>query len=205
MDRARQSHRFDYHSPTCNSPTGKTRAGHIWGELVPYGLHDLASTIESSAHGVAAANENTCSRCRRVMIEGRKLPAGAYGLHFLADKDEWTVIFSKNSTSWGSFTYDPAEDALRVKVKPEKSAYHEWLDYEFTDRKSDRARLELQWENLAVPIAITVPNIHDLYVAQMEKDLRGSHWFTWTNWNAAALYCLTTRPISAGAPLPSRP
>jgi len=27
----------------------------------------------------------------------------------------WTVILSKSATSWGSFTYDPAEDALRSR------------------------------------------------------------------------------------------
>jgi len=52
-----------------------------------------------------------------VSIEGKPLAAGTYGLHTLPDKDQWTIIFSKNSTSWGSFSYDEKEDALRVSVK----------------------------------------------------------------------------------------
>ena len=62
------------------------------------------------------------------------------------------MIFSKNHTSWGSFFYDPKEDALRVKVKPEKSEYHEWLTYEFTDREPDHATVAMKWEDLQVPI-----------------------------------------------------
>jgi len=34
----------------------------------------------------------------------------------IPNADEWTIIFSKNSTSWGAFTYDEKEDALRVTV-----------------------------------------------------------------------------------------
>jgi len=48
-----------------------------------------------------------------VMIEGKPLDKGTYGLHMIPNADEWTIIFSKNSTSWGSFTYDEKEDALR--------------------------------------------------------------------------------------------
>jgi hypothetical protein len=32
----------EYCSPNVHAPDGKDRAGHIWGELVPYGLYDLA-------------------------------------------------------------------------------------------------------------------------------------------------------------------
>src|SRR5262252_1997340 len=80
----------------------------IWGKTVPYGKVWRAG-----------ANENTViTFSDDVNVEGKPLPAGTYGLHTIPDKDEWTVIFSKNSTSWGSFSYDQKEDALRVVVKP---------------------------------------------------------------------------------------
>ena len=34
--------RIDYSSPDVHGPDGADRKGHIWGELVPYGMHDLA-------------------------------------------------------------------------------------------------------------------------------------------------------------------
>src|SRR5215472_6099898 len=75
----------------------------IWGDLVPEGKVWRAG-----------ANENTTIEFTdAVMVEGQALAKGVYGLHMIPEPESWTVIFSKNSTSWGSFTYDQAEDALR--------------------------------------------------------------------------------------------
>jgi hypothetical protein len=181
----------DYSSPDVHGPAGEDRAGKIWGGLVPFGLHDLGFNDCKECPWRAGANENTVFTVSHdVMIEGQRLPAGSYGLHMIADASEWTVIFSKNSTSWGSYTYDPAEDALRVKVSPSKTEYHEWLTYEFTDRQPDKATVALKWENLQVPLRISVENIHDVYIAQIKRELRDRHGFSWINWLAAAEYCL---------------
>ncbi|HYU31808.1 MAG TPA: DUF2911 domain-containing protein, partial [Thermoanaerobaculia bacterium] len=118
---------IQYNSPDVHSPTGEDRRGKIWGGLVPYGMASLGfGTCGDQCPWRGGANENTVfTTSHDVKIEGQPLPAGSYGLHFLPGQDEWTVIFSKNSTSWGSFTYDAKEDALRVKVKPQKSDYNE--------------------------------------------------------------------------------
>jgi len=125
-----------------------------------------------------------------VLIEGQKLKAGSYALFMIADPAEWTVIFSSNSTSWGAFTYDPAEDVLRVKVKPVPCEHHEWLTYEFTDRMPDHATVALAWERLSIPIRIQVENVDDLYVAQIKRELRNRDGYSWDNWVAAAEYCI---------------
>ena len=133
----------DYSSPDVHGPTGEDRArarsGASW---CPTAWRTSASApAATSAPGAAAPTRTPSSPPRHdVKVQGQPLPAGSYGLHFIPGKEEWTVIFSKNHTSWGSFSYDAKEDALRVKAKPEKSDYHEWLTYEFTDRQPDRAR-----------------------------------------------------------------
>lgn len=181
----------DYSSPDVHAPDGEDRAGRIWGGLVPYGLHDLGFNDCRECPWRAGANQNTVFTVSHdVMVEGQRLPKGAYGLFMIADPEEWTVIFSSNSTSWGAYTYDPKEDVLRIKVKPAKSTYHEWLTYEFTDRRPDRATVALRWENLEVPIRIAVENIDDLYVAQIKRELRNRDGYSWNNWMAAAEYCL---------------
>ncbi|NOT34396.1 MAG: DUF2911 domain-containing protein [Candidatus Eisenbacteria bacterium] len=181
----------DYSSPNVTGPNGQSRRGHIWGELVPFGMHDLGFNDCKECPWRAGANFNTIFKTSHdILVEGQSLKAGAYGLFMLADPNEWTVIFSSNCTSWGSFTYNPAEDVLRVKVKPGKCEYHEFLDYEFTDRMPDHATLALQWEELQVPIRITVPNMNDLYVAQIQRELRDYDWFNWLNWEGAAQFCL---------------
>jgi len=128
-----------------------------------------------------------------VQIEGKPLPAGAYGLHMIPGETEWTVIFSKDSSSWGSFSYDPKLDALRVAVKPEKSPYHEWLTYEFTAREPEKAVVALKWEELAVPMTITVPNAKEVYVEDLRKELRTDRGFFSSNWRMAADYCVQNK------------
>jgi tetratricopeptide (TPR) repeat protein len=137
------------------------------------------------------ANENTTvAFSHDVEVEGKPLAAGKYGLHMIPGEESWTVIFSDNSTSWGSFFYDAAEDALRVTVTPEKAEYREWLTFDFADRQLDSTVLALEWENLRVPIEISLPDAVGLYVASIEDELRNSQGFTWQSWNAAAQFLL---------------
>ena len=111
----------------------------------------------------------------------------------MAGPDEWTVIFSKNSTSWGSFFYTAAEDALRVKVKPRKAEYTHWLTYGFTERQPTKATAALRWEYLEVPWTITVENVNDLYVENLRHELRSSPGFKWESWQRAARFCLDNK------------
>jgi hypothetical protein len=49
----------DYSSPDVHGPGGEDRAGKIWGELVPYGLHDLGFNDCKQCPWRGGANENT--------------------------------------------------------------------------------------------------------------------------------------------------
>lgn len=189
----------EYSSPHVHSPTGEDRKGKIWGTLVPYGLTNLGFGTCKECPWRGGANENTVfTTSADINVQGQKLPAGSYALFFITDPNEWTAIFSKNHTSWGSFFYDPAEDALRVKVKPEKGEYREVLTYDFTERKDDKATLAMKWEELAAPLEITVPNATDLYIAELSKELRSSPGFTFVNWLGAAQYAIAQkRPTEA--------
>jgi hypothetical protein len=186
---------IDYHSPHVHSPAGEDRRGKIWGGLVPYGMVNLGfGTCGDQCPWRGGANENTLfTTSHDIKVQGQPLPAGSYGLHFVPDREEWTIVFSKNSTSWGSFFYDAKEDALRVKAKPAKSDYHEDLTYWFRDRKLDRATAVLSWEELELPFDITVDNARDLYADNMRRELRSSAGFTWVGWNTAANFCLLAK------------
>jgi hypothetical protein len=181
---------LDYHSPNVHAPDGSDRHGKIWGVLVPYGMANLGfGTCGDKCPWRGGANENTIFRTSHdILVQGKPLKAGSYGLHFIPGQEEWTIVFSNNSTSWGSFTYDQKEDALRVQAKPQKSEYNEWLTYDFTDRETDHATVALKWEDLQLPFKIEVPNIDDVYVETIDKELRSSPGFTWQNWTAAAQY-----------------
>jgi tetratricopeptide (TPR) repeat protein len=108
----------------------------------------------------------------------------------IADPNEWTVIFSKNHTSWGSFFYNAAEDQLRVKVKPVKATYHEALTYDFLDSEKDKGTLALLWEDLAVPMEITLPDSDALYMKSIAQEMRAEPGFDWQNQIQASQYAL---------------
>jgi hypothetical protein len=173
-----------YNSPNVHAPNGTDRRGKIWGGLVPWGWgKEGFGTCGDKCPWRMGANENTVFRTSHdVLVEGKPLPAGSYGLHALPGESEWTIIFSKDSTSWGSFFYREADDALRVTVKPTKSEYREWLTFEFVDRQPDRATVRLAWEDLAVPFTVSVPNINELYFARIDQELHNDNGFTPNAW-----------------------
>ena len=182
---------IEYSSPDVTAPDGTDRRGKIYGELVHWGFKDEDFGTCTECPWRAGANENTTiTFSHDVEVEGKPLAAGTYGLHMAAGPEEWTIIFSNNTSSWGSYFYDPAEDALRIKVKPEKAEYRHWLTYDFYDRQPTRTSVRLWWEDLAVPFTISVPNLNEIYVNAMRDDLRGAAGFTWNSWVQAAAFCL---------------
>jgi hypothetical protein len=181
----------DYSSPAVHGPDGKDRRGQIWGKLVPYGMSDLGFGNGKPGPWRAGANENTVfTTSHDVQIGDKTLPAGRYGLHMIPGPESWTVIFSKNANAWGSFFYDESEDALRVTAKPHTHDYREWLTYEFVTRKPDEATMELQWEELAVPLTIKVSDANSIYISRLKQELNGVPGFTYQGYVVAAMFCL---------------
>lgn len=166
---------INYHRPLANGRE-------IWGKIAPYGQVWRAG-----------ANENTTiTFSDPVTIEGQPLEKGTYGLHMIPGQDQWTVIFSKNSSSWGSFTYQQDEDALRVNVKPQTAEVHDALTYDFDNLKADSAVVTMRWEKVAVPFKVQV-NVNDLVQASIHRQLHGLNQFYWEGWDDAAGYYLANK------------
>src|SRR5947209_16771579 len=123
---------INYHRPLVNKRK-------VFGTLEPYGKVWRAG-----------ANENTTIQFSTpVTVEGKPLDKGIYGLHMIPTEKDWTVIFSKNATSWGSFTYDQAEAALRVTVHPQTAEMREALTYDFDDPTLNAVTVTLRWDKIA--------------------------------------------------------
>jgi hypothetical protein len=118
----------------------------IWGELVPYG--EVWRTGANEATTISFSND--------VLIEGKKLAAGTYALFTIPGQDDWTMIFNKTAKQWGAFRHDPAQDALRVDVKPKAAPQEEWMSFSFNGLSGDSAQAVLRWEKLAVSFKIQV-------------------------------------------------
>jgi tetratricopeptide (TPR) repeat protein len=160
----------------------------IFGAMVPYG-----------EVWRAGANENTVIEFSdAVSIEGRPLPKGTYGLHMIPGENEWTVILSKNFSSWGSYSYDQKEDALRVTVKPKTGEAREALAYGFDAVTPDSAVVMMEWDRVAVPFKVTV-NQKEIVPAKLKLQLRGGSQFIWEGWAEAADTLLTYKTDLADA------
>src|SRR6266700_1397852 len=147
----------------------------------------------------AGANENTTFEVSDpVTIDGHPLTKGTYGLHMIPGESSWIIIFSKNSTSWGSFTYDQDEDALRVNVVPRTIQNQEALSYDFEDPKPDSVMATMRWETVAVPFKIEVDTPR-LVEESLRKQLRGRAQFEWQPWTEAANYLLNSKLSSETA------
>lgn len=164
-------------SITYNRPGVNNRK--IMGALVPY-----------NEVWRAGANENTTiSFTDAVWIEGKELAAGTYGIHMIPTPGEWTVVFSNETSAWGSFSYDTKEDALRIKATPRPSPFTERLSFTFENPTDDSATVDMRWENVSVPFKVTV-EVPKVVLANIRKDLAGLPQFTWQAWNRAADYSL---------------
>lgn len=172
-------------------PGVKGREGKLWGQLVHPGFTDQGFGSSKAAPWRAGANENTTiAFSNDVTIEGQPLKAGKYGFFIAYDSIESTLIFSKNSTSWGSYYYDSTEDALRVKVKPAALPYSvEWLRYEFLNQTENAATIALLWERKMIPFRVETDYIKD-QLASFNRELRSERGFYWLAWDQAAQWCL---------------
>ena len=130
----------------------------IWGELVPYGMApgNKYSKDKPFPWRAGANEKTTIEFSNDVMVNGNALPAGKYSIAMIPSKDEWVVIFNKNSEGWGTYDYDESLDALRVTVTPEKAPFQEWLRFGFDNLDGTSAVGFLHWEKLKVPFTIAV-------------------------------------------------
>lgn len=163
----------------------------VWGQLVPYGMNNLGFGTAKESPWRAGANENTViTFSDPVTIEDKPLAAGSYGLHMIIHEDNRaTLIFSNNHEAWGSYFYDPAEDALRVEVNIREIPHIEQLTYAFTEVGPASAVASLNWEKKQIPFTIGV-DVTELVMDDIRKKLQDSPGFNRQTWEQAANFAL---------------
>lgn len=134
-----------------------------------------------------------------VLIDGQKLPAGNYSLHAIPNKDEWTIIFNKTADQWGSFDYDAAKDALRVKVKPQwLQTSEESLAYSFDPVTDDSATVNIRWEKVNVPFTIKVPDVGAVTMVHLKSAVAAAKPDDWRTPMQAGMYLINNgKPADA--------
>lgn len=176
-------------SVTYSRPSVKNRE--VWGALVPYGWNVQAFGAGNSAPWRAGANENTVIKFSHdATVEGKRVPAGSYGLFFVINKDNTgEVILSKDYRSWGSFFYNPTQDLLRANVQLRTIPQTELLTYDFINTTKTSAELVLNWEKKQFPVRIEFA-VDDIVMANAAEELKGPVGFNWQGFSTAANYAL---------------
>lgn len=184
---------IEYSRPNIISQSGENRSGKIWGSLVPY---ELSKPIPGFGSGNsfpwrAGANENTTIEFSHdAKIEGREIAAGKYGFHIIPHDDSTaTLIFSTNSSSWGSYFYDSEEDALRVNIQCQPTDFTQRLTYEFVAIADESCLVALDWEFMRFAFEIEF-DVHEIVFENMSNELRGLQGFGWEAPYEAAQYCI---------------
>ncbi|MGM0506107.1 MAG: DUF2911 domain-containing protein [Bacteroidota bacterium] len=130
---------------------------------VTYGRPSVRGREIFSANGLvpygevwrAGANESTnITVSDPVSIAGQTLPEGTWSLYTIPGESEWTVILNRK-LSWGT-EYDESEDLFRVTVTPERTDHQEQFLITFEEISEEDAQLVLQWEDVRIPVPMTV-------------------------------------------------
>ena len=180
---------------TINYSRPAVRDREIWGTpLAHYGYLNLGFGTATEAPWRAGANENTViTFSHDAQVEGKAIPAGTYALFMgLHEDSKVDIIFSKNSTSWGSYFYDKAEDQLRVTVEMTDNSHSERLTYNFIEIDKTSAICALDWEKKRIPFKISF-SVDELVIANAQNELRNQTGFGWQGPASAAQYALNNK------------
>ncbi len=177
---------------TINYSRPSVRERAIWGtNLAHFGYKNLGFGTATAAPWRAGANENTTiTFSDDATGEGKSIPAGTYGLFVgLHDDGKADIIFSKNTSSWGSFFYSEDEDQLRVTVQSVEIPHTERLTYDYVDIDKSSAVAVLDWEKKRYPFKVEY-DVHEIVLSNARNELRSVTGFGWQGPASAAQYCL---------------
>ncbi len=131
----------------------------IFGDLVPFG----------KVWRTGANNATTLTFGEEVMIGGKKIAAGKYGLLTIPDKNSWTLIISKQTDVTSPAAYKEDMDVVRVTAETMKMKDNmESFTMQFADVKPNSCALHIMWESTAVALPITV-DVETKVMAQIDQ------------------------------------
>lgn len=138
----------------------------VFGDLVPYG----------KVWRTGANSATTLTFSDSVTIGGTKMAPGKYGLLTIPNKDQWTLIITKQTDVTSPAAYKQESDVVRVNVKPTLLKEPvETFTLQFANVKPTSTNLQIVWDNVAVSLPIAT-DVEGKVMAQinnlMNKDNR---------------------------------
>ncbi|GAB3813758.1 hypothetical protein GCM10028895_06160 [Pontibacter rugosus] len=122
-----------------------------------------------------------------------RVPAGTYSLFILPQNDSlWHIVLNKDTTLWGLEGYNELDDVAYLEVKPKKGPFTETLLYSFSDIGTNKANLNLAWENTKVTLKIET-EIEKKALQNINKALSTAAPDDWFIWAQSAEYMLSRK------------
>lgn len=116
------------------------------GDLVPFG----------KVWRTGANSATTLNFSDDVVIGGKTIAAGKYGLVTIPGKESWIIIITKQLDVTSPSAYKEENDVVRVNAKPSTTKEKtETFAMQFGNIKSSSCDLMLTWENTSVALPIS--------------------------------------------------
>lgn len=155
-------------------PAAKGRV--IFGDLVPYG--NVWRTGANQATSITFGDD--------VIIGGKNVKAGKYGLLTIPGQQEWTIIITKQLDVTNPNAYKQEEDVVRVKVPVMNLPFPiQSFMMLFENITANSLDLMILWELTAVSLPITT-DVDTKVMAQIAENMKSDR----PNYYAAAQYYL---------------
>lgn len=138
-------------------PNAKGRS--IFGDLVPY----------NAVWRTGANSATTLTFSDEVMIGGKKVPAGKYGLLTIPNTGSWTIILTRQTDVTSPAAYKQDQDVVRVTATPQDMPFDtETFTMQFMNVKANSMDLLILWERTAVFLPISM-DIDSKVMSQIEN------------------------------------
>ena len=154
----------------------------IFGDLVPFN-----KVWRTGANNATILNFGDTAN-----IGGVKIAPGKYGLLTIPDKDQWTVIITRQLDVTNPTAYKQEMDVVRVNVKPVALKEPvETFTMQFANVKSTSTDLNIMWENTAVTLPISTD-----YDAKVVADIKNALRDNRPYFQAGVYYMETGRDLN---------
>lgn len=131
----------------------------IFGDLVPFG--NVWRTGANQATVLTFGDD--------VTIGGTKIKAGKYGLLSIPEKNNWTLIITKQLDVTSPSAYKQDQDVVRTVVKTNSmDESMENFTIQFANIKSNSCELHIMWDKTAVALPITT-DVETKVMAQIDQ------------------------------------
>ena len=157
------------------------KARNIFGTVVPFGKR--WRTGANATTSIKFSDD--------VVIEGKKVAAGEYGLYTIPNKTEWLVVLNKNTKLGADVDgFKDDQDVARFSIKPYKLAGKvETFTIDFADITPATANVAMEWELTGAKFKVTA-DVDSKVMAQIDEKITKAATPAPGDLAAAAVYYL---------------